>query len=274
MKSRLLAAATAAAAIVCTADLDAAPRYCNVKLMQWNLHIAIDMNFKYNLKTQADVILKHDPDVVVLNEVDKNCARTGFVDMTKELATLTGMCFSQFAGCRILPPDGLYGNAILSRYRMEMVGSWLIPASTDETRGMTLMKIYAPNPFLVAVTHLCWRPTPEENAARVEAVKKIDELISRNNPGNLPVVLAGDFNCYPKSDPVDKLAELGWTLEKPIPTFPSKKPEKEIDFVFRKTADNRLEVISRTGIDEKIASDHIPVVNELKIYRDNERKKE
>lgn len=271
MKKALLAAAAAAAAL-CPVSADAAPRYCNVKLMQWNLHIAIDMNYKFNLKTQADVILAHDPDVVILNEVDKNCPRTGYTDMTKELATLTGMCFSQFAAARILPPEGLYGNAILSRYRMELVGSWLIPASEDETRGMTLMKIYAPNPFLVAMTHLCWRQTPEENAQRVAAVTKIDELIAKNNPGKLPVILAGDFNCYPKSDPVDKLAELGWTLEKPIPTFPSKAPKSEIDFVFRKTADNRMEVVDRIGIDEKIASDHIPVINVLKVYRNNERK--
>ncbi len=270
MKKTILAATAAVA--MCAADVDAAPRYTEVKLMQWNLHIAIDMNFKYNIKAQADVILKHDPDVVILNEVDKNCARTGYVDMTKELATLTGMCFSQFAACRVLPPEGLYGNAILSRYRMELVGSWLIPASIDETRGMTLMKIHAPNPFLVALTHLCWRQTPEENAQRVKAVEYIDQLISKNNPGKLPVVLAGDFNCYPKSDPVDKLAELGWTLEKPIPTFPSKAPKSEIDFVFRKTADNRMEVVDRIGIDEKIASDHIPVVNVLKVYRNNERK--
>ena len=69
MKKTLLAATAAVA--LCAADLDAAPRYTDVKLMQWNLHIAIDMNFRFNLKAQADVILQHNPDVVVLNEVDK-----------------------------------------------------------------------------------------------------------------------------------------------------------------------------------------------------------
>jgi endonuclease/exonuclease/phosphatase family metal-dependent hydrolase len=270
MKKVFLAMAMISSVVV--PAVQAAPRYFNVKLVQWNLHIGLDMTWRFNLKRQADVLNKLDGDIVVLNEVDKNCPRTGYVDMTKELATLTGMCFSQFAGARINPPDGLYGNAILSRYRMEMVGSWLIPASVDETRGMTLMKIYAPNPFLVAITHLCWRQTPEENAQRVKAVEYIDQLISKNNPAKLPVILAGDFNCYPKSDPVDKLAELGWTLEKPIPTFPSKAPKSEIDFVFRKTADNRMEVVDRIGIDEKIASDHIPVINVLKVYRNNERK--
>ncbi len=272
MNKSILAAAAAAAALGAAATADAAPRYCKVNVMQWNLHIAIDMTYRFNLKTQADVINKCNPDVVVLNEVDKNCPRTGYVDMTEKLATLTGMCFSQFAGARILPPEGLYGNAILSRYRMELVGSWLIPAVPDETRGMTLVKIASPNPFLLAITHLNFRSTPEENLLRVAAVTKIDELIKANNPAKLPVVLTGDFNCYPDSDPVKKLAELGWTIEKPIPSFPSKKPISMIDHLFRETADMRVEVVKRTGIDEKIASDHIPVINELKIYRNNERK--
>ena len=271
MVKKCLMAATAAVALAAS-DAEAAPRYCDVNVMQWNLHIAIDMNFRYNLKAQADVILQHNPDVVVLNEVDKNCPRTGYVDMTQNLAVLTGMCFSQFAGCRILPPDGLYGNAILSRYRMELVGSWLIPALIEETRGMTLVKIHAPNPFLVALTHLNHRTTPEANQARIEAVKKIAELIEKNNPGKLPVILTGDFNCYPGSDPVNKLAELGWTLEKPVPSFPSKKPDIMIDHLYRQTADKRVEVLDRIGIDEKIASDHIPVVNKVRIYRNSKRK--
>ena len=126
------------------------------------------------------------------------------------------------------------------------------------------------NNFLVALTHLNFRNTPEENLLRVAAVKKIDELIKANNPEDLPVVLVGDFNCYPDSDPVKALQELGWKLEKPLPTYPSKAPVKEIDHVFVKDA--RIEVVERKGIDEKIASDHIPVVNKLRIYRNKDRK--
>ena len=68
MNKTLLAAAAAAA--FGAFNLEAAPRYCNVSVMQWNLHIAIDMTYRFNIKAQADVINKHNPDVVVLNEVD------------------------------------------------------------------------------------------------------------------------------------------------------------------------------------------------------------
>ena len=55
-------AATAAVALAAS-DANAAPRYSEVSVMQWNLRIGIDMTFRYNLKTQADVILKYNPDV-------------------------------------------------------------------------------------------------------------------------------------------------------------------------------------------------------------------
>ena len=244
---------------------DTAPVYSEVSLVQWNLHIAIDMTGRYNLKAQADVLNKLNADVTTLNEVDKNCMRTGYSDMTKELGILTGSMFTQFCAARAMPPEGLYGNAMLSRYSMKLVGGWLIPATRDEARCFMLARIDSPNPFLVALTHLCFRQTPEEDQIRVEAVTFIDQMISRNNPENLPVVLVGDFNAKPDSDPVKALEAAGWKLEKPLPTFPSEKPVISIDHLFIKDA--RIEVVERIPIDEKIASDHIPVVNKLRIYK-------
>ena len=243
---------------------ETAPGSCRVRLVQWNLHIGIDMTFRWNLKAQADVLNRLDADVVVLNEVDKNCRRTGYADMTKDLAVLTGNMFSQFGSARTLPPDGLYGNAALSRYPMELVGAWLIPSPADESRSMTLVKISSAVPFYLAFTHLNFRDTPEENLIRVSAVRRIDELISKNCTEDLPVVLAGDFNCVPGSDPVKALEKAGWTLGKPLPTFHSAKPVTPIDHIFFR--EGRVKLEKRFTVDEKVASDHVPAVNELVIF--------
>lgn len=249
---------------------ETAPESCELSIVQWNLHISIDMTMRWNLKQQADVLNRLNADVTVLNEVDKNCRRTGYTDMTGELATLTGTMFSQFSAARALPPEGLYGNAILSRYPMTLVGAWIIPSPADESRNMTLMKIEAPVPFLLAFTHLPYRNTPEENLIRVQAVRKIHDLVEANNPDQLPVVLMGDFNCEPVSDPVNALEENGWKLKKPLPTFPSKKPAVSIDHIF--VRDARAEVTERIPVDEKIASDHIPVLNKLIIHKNKKIK--
>lgn len=241
------------------------PESCKLSIVQWNLHIGIDMTMRWNLKQQADVLNRLNADVTVLNEVDKNCRRTGYTDMTKDLAVLTGTMFYQFSAARALPPEGLYGNAVLSRYPMDLVGGWILPSPADESRSMTLVKIAAPVPFLLAFTHLPYRNTPEENLIRVEAVRRIHDLVEANNPGDLPAVLMGDFNCEPASDPVKALEKNGWKLKKPLPTFPSKKPAVSIDHIF--VRDARAEVTERIPVDEKIASDHIPVVNQLTIHK-------
>lgn len=95
-------------AVITVSDMpeikEAEDAFCNITLIQWNLHIGIDMTGRYNLKRQAEVLNELDADVIALNEVDRNCIRTGFSDMTKELGILTGMMFTQFCAARVLPP--------------------------------------------------------------------------------------------------------------------------------------------------------------------------
>ncbi|MBE6367235.1 MAG: hypothetical protein E7052_04925 [Lentisphaerae bacterium] len=241
------------------------PESCEVKFMQWNLHIAWDMQNKFNLKRQADVILEYAPDVVILNEVDKCCERTGKVDMTAVLGTLTGMPFTQFCGAWLVPPDGMYGNAVISRYKLNLVGAWHIPSKLEESRTMTLLLVEAPDPFYVAVTHLNAHPGELNNSVRVEAVKAIAELLEKYAVV-YPVILGGDFNCELGSDPVNVLDAAGWKLEQPLKTWPSNGATQSLDHVFTRKSDSALQVVSREVGDAQGASDHLPVISNLKIY--------
>ena len=54
-------------------------------------------------------------------------------------------------------------------------------------------------------------------------------------------------------------------MKKPLPTFPSKKPDISIDHIF--VRDARVQVVERIPVDEKTASDHIPVINQLIIHK-------
>lgn len=241
------------------------PESCEVKFMQWNLHIAWDIQGKFNLKQQADVILKHAPDVVALNEVDKCCERTGNVDMTAVLGTLTGMPFTQFCGAWLVPPEGMYGNALLSRYKMNVMGAWHIPAKLEESRTMTLVLVEAPDPFYVAVTHLNAHGGEENNRVRTEAVKNIAELLEKY-AAVYPVILAGDFNCEKGSDPVNALEAAGWSLEQPLKSWPADEARLAIDHVFIRKNDPALQVISRESCDAEGVSDHLPVISNLRIH--------
>ncbi len=237
----------------------------NYRVMQWNLHIGIDMNGRYNLRRQAEVILEQSPDVVALNEVDKNCERTNYQDQTRNLAVLCGM-YSQFGGCRAIPPEGLFGNAILARYPIQLIGSWRIPHTIEEMRGCTICRILAPEPFYVAVTHLSFQQNPETEEIRLAALKRIFELVEKY-ASDAPVILIGDLNSNYGSAPIN-LLEKDWQLAGHNKTWPADNPARELDyFATRKSDAAKIKVLSTKVIDEKIASDHCPVVTEVEIVK-------
>ena len=81
-----------------------------------------------------------------------------------------------------------------------------------------------------------------------------------------PVVLAGDFNSTPDSEVI---ALLGRHWEIPDKgddhfTFPSHAPEREIDYIMFRPA-GRFRVIGQRVVTEPAASDHRPVLLDLRI---------
>jgi len=76
----------------------------------------------------------------------------------------------------------------------------------------------------------------------------------------------GDFNST-RGDPVMSFLGESWSvLDKdgsPL-TFPSDEPVREIDFVLTRPAD-AFEVLEHRVIDEKVASDHRPLLVVLRV---------
>jgi endonuclease/exonuclease/phosphatase (EEP) superfamily protein YafD len=79
-----------------------------------------------------------------------------------------------------------------------------------------------------------------------------------------PVILAGDFNAGRKSQSVRLLNDSGFEIlsNSQTNTFPSDKPKVEIDFIMSKGLS--FTRFSHKVVAEKIASDHRPVLVELK----------
>jgi len=128
--------------------------------------------------------------------------------------------------------------------------------------------------FLVFNTHL---DHMGENA-RMQSALLINKKIKEINTKNLPVILMGDFNCEPNSEPIKAINELlndGVKLSKtnlsgPIGTFSgfdlNAALDKRIDYIFV----DKFEIDSYSHVDSKIPngnwpSDHLPVLTKLKI---------
>ena len=87
-----------------------------VRVLCYNIHHGEGVDRKLDLERIARVIRSVSPEVVALQEVDRNTQRTGRVDQPAELARLTKMkvVFEK----NIDFQGGQYGNALLSTGRI------------------------------------------------------------------------------------------------------------------------------------------------------------
>jgi endonuclease/exonuclease/phosphatase family metal-dependent hydrolase len=238
-----------------------------LRVMSYNIHICQGMDKKFDPQRIADVIKREDVDVVALQEVDNKARRSGKVDQLAELARLTGM-HGVFGKARDYD-GGEYGQAILSRQPIEKLevhkltapGEQLVP--TDERIALlATIKQPRPLPDLVFVgTHL----HHVSDAFRVSEANVLNGLLASAVAKREPaVILLGDFNATPESKVTiamrekwdDPTADAGMT-------FPADKPEKKIDYVLLPKG-HAWKVVSAKVVDEPMASDHRPVVVELK----------
>ena len=72
---------------------------------------------------------------------------------------------------------------------------------------------------------------------------------------DVPVILAGDFNARPTSEPMNVLLESNW--------LDAVAPQSRIDYVLLRK-DDPWEIVDVKVIDEPIASDHDPVLVTLR----------
>ena len=225
-----------------------------VRVLSYNIHHGEGVDGKVDLERLARVIKATEPDLVSLQEVDRNTQRTGKVDQPAELAKLTGM--HVFFGWNIPYQGGDYGNAMLSKYPIKLTRNHKLPSFyKNEQRGVIEAEIDFPGfktPLLFLTTHLDYRGQSQERPA---SVKKIAEVIAAS-PADRPTLLAGDLNDRIGSETLRGF-DADWTRVSPEeqPTFPVDKPTRQIDFILTRPA-KTWKVIEARVLDEAVASDH------------------
>jgi endonuclease/exonuclease/phosphatase family metal-dependent hydrolase len=216
------------------------------------------MDSVIDLERIARVINALDPDVVTLQEVDSAVERTSGVDQTTVLGELTGMhsVFGTFFDYQ----GGRYGMALLSKYPFISYTNHLLPKGVEHRAALAgTIRVVGDGPEVIVVgIHLVW--TGEE---RYTQARRLIEIFREERK---PVILAGDFNSRPESDVMALLSESWHIPDKGDDhfTFPSDTPDREIDFIIYRPED-RFEVVEHRVIDEPVASDHRPLLLELRV---------
>lgn len=240
-----------------------------IRIMTYNVHSCIGMDGKISPERIARVIRRHEPDIVALQELDMGRKHTGKVDQPQLIAKELEMIYHFHPS--VVDDEGRYGNAVLSRYPMELMRAGRLPGIVKspmvEPRGViwTVINI-ARTQINFFNTHLGF--FPGEGIHQTKALLGVEWIAHPVCQG--PVILCGDFNALPNSQlcrnikKVLRDAQGGLDNHSPQATWFSHYPVGRIDHVF---VGPEIEVthveVSRTDLD-KIASDHLPLIVDIK----------
>jgi len=228
----------------------------SLKILSYNIKHGRGMDGRVDLKRTAEVIRSLSPDLVTLQEVDKNCTRSGSIDLAQELAGILKMegrfgKFMDFQG-------GQYGMAVLSRFPIISHQVHVLPRGAEPRCALEARV----NPgkswgeIRLFGIHHDWT---RENLR----VTQCEALLKKFGKERGPVILSGDFNAGRKSQSVRLLTASGFEIltNDQTNTFPSDNPKVEIDFILSKNLNYTR--FKHQVIEEKLASDHRPVLVEL-----------
>ncbi|QRR04339.1 endonuclease/exonuclease/phosphatase family protein [Dyadobacter sandarakinus] len=211
---------------------------------------------RIDVEAIAKVINAEKPDFVALQEVDVNTERSGKgKNQARQLAALTGMNF--YFSKAIDHQGGDYGVAVLSRYPIldsMRIALPIHPELKEENRTLAAVTVQLPNrkKIIFASTHLGLK---EPNR-----VLQAETLLKHFQGTELPVILGGDFNATPDSKVIAYLDQyFVRTCSACGFTIPVENPDKTIDFIMYRKSD-LLKGGDTRVINEKYASDHLPVV--------------
>jgi len=207
-------------------------RSAPLRVMTFNIHHGAKGS-QLNLEQVEAEIRAVNPDVVALQEVDRNNARSAYLDEAAWLGERLKLT-PVFEDNRPLPgdrgPSG-YGNAILTRLPVVGTANLRMPNQRGlEPRGLLLAALDLHGiPLVVGATHFQHRPA-EPRVLQAEYVVKAFEA------QRSPRVLMGDLNDEPGTRP---LAILGGLLHDVWPevgrgngwTHPAFHADRRIDFV-------------------------------------------
>lgn len=250
------------------ANNDKDAKLLSIKYMTYNIHAAAPPGAPgtTNVAAIADVILKANPDVVFLQEVDKNTNRNGYTgDMAKEIADIVKMNYSFYSAISYM--RGLYGVAILSKYPLKGSKKYTLPKANaeDEQRvlGVATVDLPGVDSLTLAVTHL-------QHTASGGRLQQINEVVGQLTKSNTPILFGGDLNENPSA--TDFFSVLDGAFVRTCSgincpnTSSAQNPTVIIDHLGFRPA-SAFSIISHAVIQERVASDHLPVLAELKFNR-------
>jgi len=198
-----------------------------------------------------------DPDVVGLIEVDTGSIRSRKVNQAEKLAADLGMntSYETKYGSKslnqMLPIVRMQGNAFMAAERVH--GERFHYFDTGIKRLIIELEM---DDFAIFLVHLSLK-----YRHRHLQLRHLYDLIQKTEK---PVVVAGDFNTFWGDNEIylfRRAAGLTSANSRNLPTYPSRSPRKELDFVLYQQGIK----VTHFEIPDVRLSDHLPLVCDFEI---------
>ena len=226
------------------------------RLLDWNIHTAVDGDGQVVLGEVADLIESQDPDIVVLQEVGRGWPIAGQADDLEWLARRLDMSYVWAPAA-----DGQFGNAILSRYPLTLDRIVRLPyGEGPQERTAVGVTMGTDPPLFVVGAHLQHGDRP---STREEQLLSIMATWGRREAW----VLAGDLNMQPDEPQTALLSCCGLASVQDLIGDPDASTARDpvhlsdrVDWIWVTPAS--LEV-TNFAILPSGASDHLPLVADV-----------
>lgn len=250
--------------LVSSVGAEVSHRSFSLRVMTYNIRHSRGLDEIHDLRRIATLIRNTGADIVALQEVDVGTRRVGGINQPQQLAQWTGMYVA--FGTAIPFQNGLFGNAILSRYPILRQNTRQISGPEGaEIRILLEAQLNIPvpshkqNSFILTVwnTHFDY----QSEKIRIQSVQRIGNWISSTSG---PLLLLGDFNAEPHAESIQLMGQSlqNASSSRITPTIPSDSPTQQLDYIwFRPSISWKLKNIQVLHDPiSHIASDHRPLL--------------
>ena len=226
-------------------------RRSSVRVMTWNIHGAFGRNPRFDLKRVVELILRADPDVVALQEVDSRHVPDGnaFTLLQEQLGN------HGVGATSVVTEDGEYGQLLISRWPLHQTDIRDISYGEREPRRAICTRVATPFGDLHALaTHLGLSIRERRSQARA-----LLDMIGDATP----CIALGDFNDWFWPGSVRSVLRSALPGRSRSRTFPSWCPLLRLDRIYCRPR----AALARTWTDGQARhiSDHLPVIGDVEL---------
>jgi endonuclease/exonuclease/phosphatase family metal-dependent hydrolase len=242
------------------------------RVLSYNIHRAIGLDRRFRPDRIIRIIEHHDPDVVLLQEVDEGVPRSRELDLARELAEALG--FPHYAvGHNVRLRKGRYGNATMTRFPILRERNIDLTVGSRKRRGCqhTTVELGGDKgkSRRLEVFNVHLGLSAKERERQVGLLVRSSEFADLDRKA--PCMIGGDFNDWrSRLQPIfhhglcfDLITEHA--SGRPISTHPSFSPQAGLDRIYIRGG-LRSHGARRCRMQlSRVASDHLPVIADLEL---------